>query len=247
VVLLILASGAGGQPAPPPPATETDTIAETLRDLLPAILPSPLYEDTRHWGLQRDFEQVHWRGKGLNLYKEVTYEPRNDGRWWRVKVTASDLERGLTVGVYDLRRTSAETLEFSLAIGLETHLEYDRQTWSAGTRLYAGSIRARARAIVNVRCEATVRLDTPKGKYVPDVVLQFRLLAGDFQYDNVKIEHLPGFGGDAAKILGEALLETLRIIKPSLERKMMDKAHEAIAKAGQAREVRLSLSRWIGK
>ena len=31
--------------------------------------------------------------------------------------------------------------------------------WLAGVRLYSGSVRARARAVLNLRCQATVRLD----------------------------------------------------------------------------------------
>jgi hypothetical protein len=239
VGLLFLGNGANAQL--PASMSEADTLAHTLRELLPALLPNPLYEDTKHWGMQREFERAHWHG----LRRELVPEMRNDGRWHRIKVTATALAHWLSVDVFDLKHPSPEKTEFGVTISLETHLEYDRQTWAAGTRLYAGSVRARARGVVMLRCESTVRLEVPKGTLIPDVILQFRVLSGEFKYDNVKIEHLPGFGGDAADLIGEGLLDIIRAIKPSLEQKLLDKANEAIAKAGQTKEVRLSLGKYL--
>ena len=229
------------------PPTEADVLARSLREILLALLPNPLYEDAKHWGLQSEFERLHWRGKGFNIRPEMVTEMRNDGRWWKTRIYGNDLPRTLSVVVRDLKRPTTERMEFELLLSLETYIETHRQTWWAGTRLYSGSVRARARAGARLRCEATVRFESPKGAIVPDVVLQFRLVSGEFAYDNVKVEHLPGFGGEAAELLGEVIFETARLVKPALEEKLFDKARQAIAKAGQMKEVRLSLSKWLGK
>lgn len=227
-VVVFLASGAS---AAPPDRADADQLARILHDLLPTLLPNPLYEDTRKWGLQR----------------EIRKHLRNDGRWSRVKVSASQLDRWLSVDVFDLKRGKNDTMTFGLTISLEAAIDYDRQTWLSGLRLYAGSVRARARAVVSLRCETASRLETPKGSLIPEMVLTFRILDGAFKYDNVVVEHLPGFGGDAAEILGEAFLDVLMAVKPGLEKRLLDKAHEAILKAGKTREVRLGLGKWLGK
>jgi hypothetical protein len=40
-----------------------DALAGTLRGFIIQALPTPLYEDTRHWGLQKPIREVKWRSK----------------------------------------------------------------------------------------------------------------------------------------------------------------------------------------
>jgi hypothetical protein len=71
---------------------------------------------------------------------------------------------------------------------------------------------------------------------------RFRLsAAGDAtkaDYDHFVTEHIAGLGGDAAKLLGDALQ---KILRPALEKKLLPKASAAIVKAADTKELRVSL------
>jgi hypothetical protein len=73
------------------------------------------------------------------------------------------------------------------------------------------------------------------------------VLQADLNYDHLVVEHMAGVGGDAAKVLGEAVYATVRGLRPSLERNLLAKANAAIVKAGDTREVRVSLLSLLGK
>ena len=60
-------------------------------------------------------------------------------------------------------------------------------------------------------------------------------------YENLVIEHTAGLGGDAAKILGELAVDTVKKARPELERDLLNKANAAIVKAADTKEVRVSL------
>jgi hypothetical protein len=63
----------------------------------------------------------------------------------------------------------------------------------------------------------------------------------------VEVIHLPGLGGDAAKVLGEAVLGTIKQVHPSMERRLLEKANAAIVKAGDTKEVRISFKALLNK
>src|SRR5271166_7037863 len=47
-----------------------DALAGSLRGVLVKSMPSPLYEDTRHWGGQKPVPEIKWRGKGVHVHPE---------------------------------------------------------------------------------------------------------------------------------------------------------------------------------
>jgi hypothetical protein len=73
---------------------------------------------------------------------------------------------------------------------------------------------------------------------VPDLVLRLRVTEAKADYDHFVTEQIGGLGGDAAKVFGDALQ---KILRPALEKKLLPKAQNAIVKAADTREVRLSL------
>jgi hypothetical protein len=93
---------------------------------------------------------------------------------------------------------------------------------------------------LTLNCEAETRLEK-NGSWMPDAVFRLRVLKSDFRYDNLVVEHTAGIGGEAAKVLGDAMIQTVRQVKPSLERKLIEKANASIVKAGDTKEVRVSL------
>jgi hypothetical protein len=203
-----------------------EKLAASLRDLLVAHLPKPLHEDSKHWGRQAK----NLRGKMVN-----------DGRWYKTRIEAGELPASAQVDVRDMKAAGPDRQTFTLKLDLAAVGELERQTWLRGVRLYSGSTRARVRLHLTMDCEITSRLESPMGKLVPEMVFQFRVVRSDFSYDGLVVEHTAGVGGDAAKTIGEVMIAMVKTAKPGLERKMIDKANAAVLKAGDSKEVRVSL------
>jgi hypothetical protein len=81
------------------------------------------------------------------------------------------------------------------------------------------------------------------GKILPDLVIELKVTKADVQYDNLKFEHIAGIGGDAAQLIGELAHAALNQWRPSNEKDALAKANAAVVKAGQHKEVRLSLAK----
>src|SRR5207302_8177276 len=110
---------------------------------------------------------------------------------------------------------------------------------------YSGEVRARLRLRLRLRCEAVSRVETG-GKLLPEAVFRLRVLQSDLRYDRFRVEHAAGVGGDAAKVLGEGAHAAVHLVRPSLERKLLERANAAVVKAGDTREVRVSLMKLAG-
>src|SRR5262245_12312289 len=123
-------------------------LAGKLRGALLTALPDPLFEDTRHWGQQKQGP----RGK-----------VRNDGRWWKLRVTGRDLRDTLVVDLRNLRQPGQGKTTFTAYLSFDATVVLDRQTWKWGARLYSGSTRARMRVRLTLDCEATTRVEKGKG------------------------------------------------------------------------------------
>ena len=223
-----------------------DALAGSLRGFLIKTLPTPLYEDLRHWGLQTEVREVKWRGKGIHVHAEKVVVPKNDGRWWKAIVVAERLPDTLVFDLRDARQSEPGHMTFTAFLSFDTHIEYDKQVWHRGHRTYAGSIRARLRVKLTLHCEATARLDG-NGGLLPDAVFRLRVLQAESGYDNLVVEHLPGLGGEAAKLLGDAAHGSFKQWRPSMERDLLAKIDAAILKAGDTKEVRVSLSKLFQK
>ncbi|HWG47910.1 MAG TPA: hypothetical protein VN688_34425 [Gemmataceae bacterium] len=259
VIAILVAPVLQARQAPPPvrasaPANvlaalgggSVDALAGTLRGFVIKALPTPVYEDIRHWGLQKPVREVKWRGKGLHVHPEKVDVLKNDGRWWKVRVTADRLADTLILDLRDVRQAEPGRMTFTTFISFDTHVEFDRQTWRTGTRTYSGSIRARLRVRLTLRCEATARLDAGGG-LLPDALFRLRVLQAESSYDNFVVEHIAGMGGEAAKLLGDAARGSLKKWRPSMEHELLAKANAALVKAGDTKEVRVSLSKLLGK
>jgi hypothetical protein len=218
-------------------------LAASLRGILLTFLPTPLYEDHKHWGSQKEVTRgLKWKGEGFDFHAEPQRSLKNDGLWWRVKVMAPDVEHRLVFEVRDVHKPEPGRMTFTAFVAFGTDIEYERQRWDAGTKLFSTSIRGRARVNLNLRCECISRLED-KGKLLPESVFRLRVTSSDFHYDDVVFEHVAGVGGEAARLIGEVARANLHIWKPSLEHRLIDKANAAIVKAGDTKEVRLGIGK----
>ena len=115
--------------------------------------------------------------------------------------------------------------------------------WESGLKLFDAKARAKARVKVTLDCEAVSRIEA--GALLPDLVVQLKVTKADLRYDNLKFEHIAGIGGDAAQLIGDLAHAALTQWRPSIERDALAKANAAVVKAGQHKEVRLSLAKLL--
>jgi hypothetical protein len=225
-------------PPKPDPATllpalaggSKDSLVGSLRGYLLHALPNPLYET--------DPSKSHKARK--------TRSARKQGIWRTVRIMAVNPSDNLIVDLRNVTSPEAGKLAFGVFLALDVRIDYHRQLWDAGIKLYDGSVRARARLKVTLDCEAITRLET-NGLLLPDVVFRLRVTRANVQLENVVVEHIAGVGGNAAKLIGDSLRSSLHRLHPSLERDLLARAGAAIVKAGDTKEVRIGLTQLLKK
>jgi hypothetical protein len=241
VAVLAWAVAAPAGPIPGLSGSAQDELAGDLRGLLLKNLPNPLYEAAPNWGHQSEGRHIRLRGPRRDIDIDATHPLRNDGVWRRIRVDAVSPNETL---VFDLRNVvSPESgkLTFQVFVGLDTHFEFQQQRWVAGVKLFDAKARAKARVKLTLDCEAASRIET--NAFLPELVVQLKVTKADLQYDNLKFEHIAGVGGEAAQTIGELAHAAVNQWRPSLERDLLARANAAIVKAGEQREVRLSLAK----
>ena len=107
---------------------EAARLAANLRALMLKAMPDPLFEDAKHWGKQKKGP----RGK-----------MRNNGRWYKVKMTGRNLPTTLLVDIRDIKKPKKGQTLFLVHTTFDANILLERQTWKLGVRLYSGSTRAR--------------------------------------------------------------------------------------------------------
>ncbi len=228
VLLLPLAPSAAVAPPERATAEESAALAAQIRALVVELLPDPLYADDKKWNLQKKGP----RGK-----------LRNDGRWMKLRITSKSLDRTMRLTVDDMVKERSRKA-FTINLAFDAQVDLERQTWNTGVRLYSGSTRARMRVKLALACELVTRVEKSES-WLPDMIVRMRVLSSSFGYDNVVVEHTAGVGGDAAKVMGEVMLGIVKQAKPSLERNLIEKANAAVVKAGDTKDIRVSLADWL--
>ncbi|MFO0880822.1 MAG: hypothetical protein U0840_26125 [Gemmataceae bacterium] len=208
-----------------PGAASTEALAAQLRTFVLDFMPDPLHEDSKRWGQQK---------------KNARGKMKNDGRWLRYRITGRNLRDGLQLRVENLRKQGARST-FDIQIAFEAQVLLERQTWLMGARLYSGSTRARFKVYLTLNCELTTKVDKATA-WLPDMIVRLRVVKSDFRQDDLVVEHTAGVGGDMAKVLGELIVESVKLAKPNLERDLANKINAAVVKAGDTKEVRVSLA-----
>jgi hypothetical protein len=226
-------------------SSSPDALAGSLRGYLVRSLPNPLYEASPGWGNTRSVvTERKWAGKGLHVHPKVTHELKNHGTWRRVRLTAERLADTLVFDMRDFRPVEPGRTPFTVFVSFDVRVDYEKQNWDSGVRLYSGSTRATLRVKLTLNCEVTTRLE-PNGTILPDAIFRLRVVRSDLQYDHFVVEHIAGLGGEMARLLGDAVKGGVRRFDPALERELLARANAAIEKAGDTKEVRLSLSKLI--
>jgi hypothetical protein len=246
-LLIVLAVGvpapAGGPPVPGLGGAEKDELAGALRGLLLKNLPDPLYEAAPNWGHQATVKRIHFRGRWREIRAEIMHAPRNDGTWRKVRVEAVAPAENLVFDIRTVRNPEPGRLDFQLFGALDVRAHFHQQRWESGLKLFDAKARATARVKVTLDCQAATRVESDR--LLPELVFQLKVAKADLKYDNLKVEHIAGIGGEAAEIIGEAAHAALRQWRPSIERDLLARANAAIVKAGGEREVRIGLAKLL--
>lgn len=260
-LILIVTTGAHADPVPeksekkaPDPAaalsalggTSTDGLAGSLRGYLVRSLPKPLYQDASHWGMQTEcFDGIKWRGKGLDIHAEKQTELKNDGEWWRVLVRADNLADTLIFDIREMTQPEPGRMLFTAFVSFDTEVNYDRQHWRKGVRTWSGSVNAKLRVKLKLDVEVNTRFEGTG--LLQDMVFRMRVTKAEMKYDNLKVTHVAGIGGEAAELMGEAFTGSMRQWHPSFERDLLTRADAAIVKAADTKEVRVGLGALLKK
>ena len=139
----------------------------------------------------------------------------------------------------DVRNPEAGRFTFTVFLSFDARVEYEQQNWASGVRLYSGSARARFRVKATLNCEATYRLEAGQS-WLPDAIFRLRVAKSSIGYDNFVTEHAGGVGGEAARVLGDAIRGGLASGTRPWRRELLGRANAAIEKAADTKDVRLS-------
>jgi hypothetical protein len=217
-------------------------LATSLRTLLLPEIPNPLYEKRENWNHTIEAaSRISWQGQGLDTQPKIVKSPKNHGTWKHVIITAPNVAQSLLVSVQNVQQVEPGRTTFDVVLALPANVEYEQQHWERGVKLFSGKVRARLRVSLNLTCELTTRLE-PGKRLIPDIVLRLRVLRSNTAYDQLVVEHLPGIGGETAKVLGEIVVESMKKWHPSMERNLLDRLNAAIVKAGDSKDIRVGLA-----
>lgn len=226
-----------------PPNKETEaSLTRLLQALLRDSVPPVLYEGQQNWGKQAMVSELRFKG----VKPVVEKVSRNDGTWRKYKVTPRNLPSTFKVELSDLKKIDADKQTFKIYLTFMVNVEMDQQNWESGTRLYAGSVKARLRLHLGLDFESTLKLDTSKATLLPDAIFRLRVTKANLWYNELVVEHLGGVGGTTAKVVGDVVHDAVKQWRPSLERNLQEKANAAIVKAADTKEIKLSFGSWLG-
>ncbi|MSR52633.1 MAG: hypothetical protein EXS09_05015 [Gemmataceae bacterium] len=231
--------------ADPENTPTAEELSSVIKGLLKTALPSPLVQQEFNWGHQRKFANgITWEKDGILRKPRFQEKMKNDGTWRKIKIEAVDPEKTLSLNVFNVQQPEKGKVTFLVMVAMQTRITFDQQLWAAGVRVYSGETRARCKPTLILACESTTRT-VKNGSFFPDVIFRMRVTHAKLSYESLVVEHTAGIGGDGAKLLGETIIEFVKDIRPSLEKNMLEKANKAIVKAGDTKEVKLSLSKLL--
>jgi hypothetical protein len=235
-------------PAQQPPANDSvspdalKALSASMRETLLRSLPDPLFEKSKHWGeTEKGFSRFRFEGPDGRLRPRMVRTEKNDGHWRETRIEAVDPEKTLTFEIRNVAPgDTSDTTRFDVNISLKTKVHYHHIHWEKGLKLWDATADARLRLKLLLHCEATARFEKTGG-IIPDLVYRLRVTTADVSYDDFKVTHVAGVGGELAEFIGDAARKTVHELKPSLEEKLLSKAEAAIVKAADTKELRIGL------
>ncbi len=230
-----------------PTDAEAASFAKVLRGLMLTNLPDPLVKANDGWGNQKEFVQ----GAILlrNPKKFGPESPRqmvNDGLWRRVTVTARKPADTLNVSIPELIKPTADTANLAIHAEMEIDFRVEHQFWKRGHQLYTGETRGHCKAGLKMKVEVVTKTEKVPGSFFPNVTLFIKVTDAKLFHDKITIDHTAGLDGEDAKDTGNFVMDLVKVIKPDLEKQLLDKANAAIMKSVGAKEIKVELDKILG-
>ncbi|MFT3882285.1 MAG: hypothetical protein QM703_21865 [Gemmatales bacterium] len=218
-----------------------ERVASFQRALEKAVftaLPTPLYEGSDHWGDQKkSVNGMKWTPK-----PELQYSDKNHGTWRKYRVTLDQpAQDHLKLKVNDVKSLGNNSLSFQIKVDADIEFNIEQQNWQSGIKLFGGSARGSATVKMVITCESKLSIE-PGTNFLPVIKYRLHVIDAKASYDHLVFSHVPGLGGSAAKVVGNWTVDAVNQMKPSLERKLIDKLTEKLKKAADTKEIQVSLS-----
>ncbi len=231
---------------PQPTEAEAAALAKTLRGLMLDQLPSPLVKANDGWGNQKEFVAGPLMLRNPKKFApEVPRQMVNDGLWRRVTIQARKPADTLGVGIPELVRPTLETARLALDVEMEIDFRVEHQLWKRGHELYSGETRGHCKAGLKMKAEVTTHLEAKQGAFLPEITLTIKVTDAKLFHDKIYIDHTAGLDGPDAQKAGDFVLEVAKIVKPDLEKQLLDKANAAVMKAVGSKEIKVQLDKLI--
>jgi len=248
--LLIAAEPPKAPPPRDPKVLKTDpaeaaALTKVLRDLARKKLPDPISKSSQNWGHQKAVTIIHRYRDGLRIWSEAVQEFRNDGHWKRTTIRLPDPDQ-VALAVTELTHPEPGKMLATVAVAAErVEVRFEQQIWKNGLRLYSGETRAHCKGGLVLKAEVVSKSELKKGAFLPDITLKLRVTDADLYYEKLFVDHTAGLDGDAAKAIGDVLLDVVKAVKPDIEKELRAKAEAAIVKAVGIREFKLALDQLL--
>jgi hypothetical protein len=224
---------------------EAASLTKVLRDLAKKKLPDPISKSSQNWGHQKAVTVVHRYREGFRIWSEAVQELRNDGVWRRTTIRLPDPDK-VALAVTELTHPAPGKILATVAIVTErVDIRFEQQVWKNGLRLYGGETRAHCKGGLLLKAEVVSKSEVKKGSFLPEVALKLRVADADLYHEKLVVDHTAGLDGDAAKAIGDVLLDVAKAVKPGIEKELREKAEAAIVKAIGIREFRIALDQLL--
>lgn len=203
-----------------------------------STLPTPLYEGSDHWGdTKKKVNGLKWSGK-----PELQYGDKNHGTWRKYRVTLEQpAPKHLRLRLTNVQNTGNNSLKFRINVDADVEFDIHQQNWQVGIKMFDGTVKGRATVKLLLSCESKLNIE-PGANLFPIIKYRLHVIDAKAGYDNLVFTHVPGLGGSAAKVVGNWTVDAVTQMKPSLERKLIDKLTEKLKKAADTKEIQVSLS-----
>lgn len=218
-----------------------ERVASFQRALEKAVftaLPTPLYEGSDHWGdKKKSVNGMKWTPK-----PELQYADKNHGTWRKYRVTLDQpAQDHLKLKVNDVKSLGNNSLSFQIKVDTDVQFDVEQQNWQSGIKVFGGSARGSVTVKMAITCKSKLSIE-PGANFLPMIKYRLHVIDAKAGYDHLVFSHVPGLGGSAAKIIGNWTVDAVNQLKPSLERKLIEKLTEKLKKAADTKEIQVSLS-----
>ena len=231
---------------PQPTPEESAALAKTLRDVMLTNMPSPLATTDQGWGKQKEFVVGAVMLRDPKKFgPDAPRKMANDGLWQRFTVQAVEPSKSLNLAIADFTRPVANTANIVLNAEMDVKFRVEHQYWKRGLLLYTGETRGHCKAGLKLKAEIVSKSVMKPGAFLPDINLCIKVTEANLFHDKITIDHTIGLDGNDAKAVGDFVLDLVKVIKPELEKQLLDKANAGIMKAANSKEITVQLDKLV--